>query len=154
MYFNKVNASGSSEPLVKKSSPLKLLHGLSWNFACRFLRVMTIKFMFEFLISWITLRPLLKIEHRVKTKSFAYISKSMLRMKKTVTWKWSLEWDLSFLIYIEWKVLVLFAIENKLFPHHAHWVWIDSLPFTDTGLSLWSLLSNVRTVKNINFVNC
>ena len=83
--------------LFKKSSPLKLLHGLSWNFACMYFSVLAIKFMCEFLISWITWRLLLKIEHRVKTMFFANISKNMLHMKKAVTWKWSCDRDLPFL---------------------------------------------------------
>ena len=83
--------------LFQKSSPLKLLHGLSWNFACMYFSVLAIKFMFEFLISWITWRLLLKIEHRVKTMFFANISKNMLHMKKAVTWKWSWDRDLPFL---------------------------------------------------------
>ena len=83
--------------LFQKSSPLKPLHGLSWNFACMFFSVLAIKFMFEFLISWKTWRLLLKIEHRVKTMFFANISKNILHMKKAVTWEWSWDRDLPFL---------------------------------------------------------
>ena len=89
--------SSGVRKLFQKSSPLKLLHGLSWNFACMFFSVLAIKLLFLFLISWITWRLLLKIEHRVKTMFFANISKNMLQMKKAVTWKWSWDRDLPFL---------------------------------------------------------